>query len=97
MAIPVKRKYTTITYTSSMSTCGTNNKVCSEFEKQNFNNMQNNDLKNDANNVLAVLPAVHTRPKLLDLYCCGGGAGYGYEQAVLSAFNFFNQINIKTI
>ena len=21
------------------------------------------------------------KPKLLDLYCCGGGAGYGYEQA----------------
>jgi len=29
----------------------------------------------------AVLPAVHSRPKLLDLFCCGGGAGYGYEQA----------------
>lgn len=29
----------------------------------------------------AVLPAVHSRPKLLDLYCCGGGAGYGYVQA----------------
>ena len=28
----------------------------------------------------AVLPAVHSL-KLLDLYCCGGGAGYGYEQA----------------
>ena len=27
-----------------------------------------------------VLPA-GVRPKLLDMYCCGGGAGYGYEQA----------------
>ena len=28
-----------------------------------------------------VLAAGVSRPKLLDLYCCGGGAGYGYEQA----------------
>ena len=28
-----------------------------------------------------VLPAGVSRPKLLDLYCCGSGAGYGYEQA----------------
>jgi len=38
LAIPVKRKYTTISYTSSMSTCGTKNKVCSESNKSNFSN-----------------------------------------------------------
>lgn len=29
----------------------------------------------------AVLPAVLPKFKLLDLYSCSGGAGYGYEQA----------------
>ena len=38
MAIPVKRKYTMILYTSSMSTYGAKNKVCSESTKSNFSN-----------------------------------------------------------
>ena len=29
----------------------------------------------------AVLVAVHSKPKCLDLFCCAGGAGMGYKQA----------------
>lgn len=48
----------------------------------NFDNSTNAECSTSAPIVgYAVLPAVLSRPKLLDLYCCGGGAGYGYEQA----------------
>ena len=48
----------------------------------NFDNSTNAECSTSAHIAgYAVLPAVHSRPKLLDLYCCGGGAGYGYEQA----------------
>jgi len=39
LAIPVKRKYTTISSTSSMSTYGAKNKVCLESNKSNFKNL----------------------------------------------------------
>ena len=43
-----------------------------------------NTLSNENETPVCVLPRVTGsafRPKLLDLYCCGGGAGHGYEQA----------------
>jgi DNA (cytosine-5)-methyltransferase 1 len=47
-------------------------------------NLHTDTLSNESETPVCVLPRVTGsafRPKLLDLYCCGGGAGHGYEQA----------------
>lgn len=38
-------------------------------------------INENINNITQSIVKVNHKPKLLDLYCCGGGAGYGYEQA----------------
>ena len=44
--------------------------------EQNFNSSTSPAIVGNA-----VLVAVHSKPKCLDLFCCAGGAGMGYKQA----------------